>query len=74
MMLSESDQLPDDETLEDNEQAMHEACHLLNEYAEMESSGEFISPLFARSVHASIETCDQRITALELQIDQLTPP
>jgi hypothetical protein len=74
MMLSEADLLPDNDSLEDNEQAMHEACHLLNEYAEMESSGEFINPLFARSVHASIESCDQRIGAMEVLINQLPPP
>jgi hypothetical protein len=74
MMLTEADLLPDDDSLEDNEQAMHEACHLLNEYAEKESSGEFINPLFAHSVQISIEHCDQRIGALETLIIQLSHP
>lgn len=74
MMLSEADLLPDDDRIEDNEQAMHEACHLLNEYAERESTGEFINPLFARSVHVSIENCDQRIGLLETLINQLAHP
>lgn len=73
MMLSEDEPVSEEDSLEDKENAMHEACHLLNEYAEMESSGEFISPLFARSVQNSIENCDRHIQALEIQLDRSCP-
>lgn len=74
MMLNETDQIPDDDQLEGDEQAMHDACHLLNEYAEMEISGEFINPLFASSVQGSIETCEQRIATLESRLNRLLAP
>lgn len=65
MALSDSEQLEDDEAVEEAEQAMIDACHLLNEYAEMENSGESPGLFFKREVQASIETCDQKIEQLE---------
>lgn len=74
MMLNDNEQLPDSDALEESEQAMHDACHLLNEYAEMEIEGEFISPFFTRTVQASIEGCDKSIQNMERQIDSLITP
>lgn len=51
--------------LEDAEQSMNDACHLLNEYAERELNGETMSIFFRRRVQASIENCDQKIQNLE---------
>lgn len=72
MMLNEADQLPDNDALDDGEQAMHDACHLLNEYAEMESDGEIISPFFTQKVQNSIEGCDNSIDKLESLLNRLT--
>ena len=72
MMLNEADQLPDSDALENGEQAMHDACHLLNEYAEMESEGEIISPFFTQTVQSSIEGCDNSIDKLESLLNRLT--
>lgn len=73
MMLNDSDQLPDSDELDEREQAMHDACHLLNEYAEKEIDGDFISPFFTRTVQNSIEGCDKSIHSVEQLIDQLVP-
>ncbi len=51
--------------LEDSEQAMYDACQLLNEYAERELNGESMGVFFRRRVQASIENCDQKIHDLE---------
>lgn len=73
MMLNDGDQLPDNDELDQREQAMHDACHLLNEYAEKEIDGEFISPFFTRTVQNSIQGCDKSIHSVEQLIDQLVP-
>jgi hypothetical protein len=77
MMLSEAEQLPDNEAFENTEQAMHDACHLLNEYAERESDGEHMGLRFKAKVQASIEGCDasiQKMEALLAVIDQYPLP
>ncbi|WP_225615982.1 hypothetical protein [Methylomonas albis] len=77
MMLSEAEQLPDNETFEKTEQAMHDACQLLNEYAERESDGESMSLRFKAKVQASIEGCDasiQKMEALMAGLDQDQAP
>lgn len=74
MMLNDNEQLPDCDALDDSEQAMHDACHLLNEYAEMEIDGDFISPFFTQTVQNSIEACDKSIQNMERQLDSLTAP
>lgn len=65
MMLSEAEQLPDDDAFEAAEEAMHDACHLLNEYAERESSGESMGFWFKSKVQASINACNESIRRLE---------
>ncbi len=72
MMLTDADLLPDSDALDKSEQAMHDACHLLNEYAEMESEGEIISPFFTQTVQASIEDCDKSIGTMEKLLNSLT--
>lgn len=65
MMLNEADQLPDSDVFESTEQAMTDACHLLNEYAERESNGESMSWRFEAKVQASIDGCDASIQRME---------
>ncbi|MGZ4957929.1 MAG: hypothetical protein ACXV7J_01640 [Methylomonas sp.] len=65
MMLSESDQLPDSEVFEKAEEAMSDACYLLNEYAERENSGDSIGWGFEAKVQSSIEGCDASIQRME---------
>lgn len=65
MMLSEADQLPDSDVFENAEELMSDACHLLNEYAERENSGESISWRFEAKVQSSIEGCDASIQRME---------
>ncbi|MDD1621543.1 MAG: hypothetical protein LUQ11_08670 [Methylococcaceae bacterium] len=65
MMLNDTDQLPDSEVFGDAEEAMSDACHLLNEYAERESNGESMSWRFEAKVQASIEGCDASIQKME---------
>ena len=74
MMLSDTDVLPDNNRLENAEQSMNDACHLLNEYAEHESNDESMGLFFKRRVQASIENCDHKIQKLEAivaEIDKL---
>lgn len=65
MMLNDADQLPDSEVFENADEAMSDACHLLNEYAERESNGESMSWRFEAKVQASIEGCDASIQRME---------
>jgi len=65
MMMSDADLLSDTDKLENAEQSMNDACHLLNEYAEHESNGEWMSPFFKHNVQNSIENCDIKIRTLE---------
>lgn len=71
MLLSDADVLPDNNRLENAEQSMNDACHLLNEYAEHESNGESMSLFFKRRVQASIENCDQKIQKLEALVAEI---
>ena len=65
MMLNDANQLPDDEEFDKTEQAMTDACHLLNEYAERETSGDNIGLRFKVKVQASVEGCDLSIKKME---------
>lgn len=65
MMLTESGQLPDSEVFDNTEEMMTDACHLLNEYAERESSGESMGWRFKTKVQGSIEGCDKSIQRME---------
>jgi hypothetical protein len=65
MMLSDADALPDNAEFEGAENAMIEACHALNDYAERESSGESLSLGFKTKVQESVPACDTSIQHLE---------
>jgi hypothetical protein len=71
MMLNENDELADKPDIEAAEQAMNNACHLLNEYAEKELEGKSSGFLFKREVQASIEDCDQKIQSLETLLAEI---
>lgn len=65
MMLADSDEPIENEEFEIKEQAMHDACHLLNEYAEHEISGDDMSWRFKMKVQDSIKACDESVRGLE---------
>ncbi|PPD35805.1 MAG: hypothetical protein CTY19_01815 [Methylomonas sp.] len=67
MMRNDTD---DNDELEDAEDAMNDACHLLNEYAEREMEHESMGLFFKRKVQSSIEECDQEIRKLETMLMQ----
>lgn len=71
MMLSDTDVLPDDNRLENAEESMNDACHLLNEYAEHESNGESMGLFFKHRVQASIENCDHNVKKLEALVAEI---
>lgn len=71
MMLSETDVFSENKQLQNAEQAMNDACHLLNEYAEHEMNGDSMSIFFKRRVQASIENCDDKIHTLEIMLVEL---
>ena len=68
MMLADSEEPIENETFDQEEQAMHEACQLLNEYAEREISGESMSWRFKMRVQDSIQDCDDSVRNLEALI------
>ena len=68
LMMADPDSLPDNDHLEMAEEAMNDACHLLNEYAERENEGESVGLFFKREVQASIENCDRKIQKLEAML------
>jgi hypothetical protein len=72
MMMNDAEQLPDNEVFENAEEAMSDACHLLNEYAERESNGESMSWRFEAKVQASIEGCDASIQKVEALLAELS--
>ena len=72
MMLADADVQPDNNRLENAEQAMNDACHLLNEYAEHEMEGESMGLFFQHEVQASIENCDHKIHFLEAMLPPST--
>ena len=65
MMLNDTEQVPDDDEFEKTEQAMTEACHLLNEYAERENSSDNIGLRFKAKVQGSVEACDASVKKME---------
>lgn len=70
MMRNDAEDNPE---LEDAEEAMNDACHLLNEYAEHEIEHESMSLFFKRKVQASIEECDKKIQQLEAMLTKTAP-
>lgn len=71
MMLNGSEAIEDNSALLEAEQAMNDACRLLNEYAVREMDGTSMSLFFKRSVQASIEECDERILELETVLAEI---
>ena len=66
MMLSEEDvSLADEEILYQAELLMHDACHLLNEYANREMEGRKMSVFFRRRVKNSFKTCEEGVENME---------
>lgn len=65
MMLNEAEQLPDNDEFENAEEALADACRLLNEYAERESSGDSMGLRFKAKVQGSVEGCDNSIQRME---------
>ncbi|WP_347986949.1 hypothetical protein [Methylomonas sp. AM2-LC] len=70
MLLSDSDVPFENEEIENAEEAMSDACHFLNEYADRESSGESSSLQFKTKVQASIVGCDQSVQRLEALLNK----
>jgi hypothetical protein len=70
MLISDSDVQLDNEEVENAEEAMSDACHFLNEYAERESSGENMSLQFKTKVQASIINCDKSVQRLEVLLNK----
>jgi hypothetical protein len=64
MMLN--DDAEDEEVFDVADQEMRDACHLLNEYAEREISGESMSWRFKSKVQDSIEACDKSVQRMEV--------
>lgn len=71
MMMNDSNSDSENDRLQNAEQEMNDACHLLNEYAEHEINGESMSLFFQRKVQASIENCDHKIQNLENMLVEL---
>ena len=75
MMLSEEDMtLADEEIVFQAELQMHDACRLLNEYANREMEGKGMSVFFRRRVKNSLETCDESVNNMEsvlMEIDKV---
>jgi PBP1b-binding outer membrane lipoprotein LpoB len=67
MMLSEEDMsLAEEEKISHAELQMHDACHLLIEYANHEIEGKKMSVFFRRRVKGSLNGCDESIKKMQL--------
>ena len=66
MMLSEEDMTStDEEIIYQAEIQMHDACHLLNEYANREIEEKGMSVFFRRRVKNSLNTCEESVKNME---------
>jgi len=66
MMLSEEDMtLADEEIVFQAELQMHDACHLLNEYANRELEGKKMGVFFRRRVKNSFKACEEGVNNME---------
>lgn len=67
MLIDEESSLSeaDEELILQAELQMHDACQLLNEYANREIDGQRMSVLFKRRVQKSFKACESRVTHLE---------
>ena len=66
MMLSEEDVSQGEEKIYQAELQMHDACHLLVEYANREIDGKKMSVFFRRRVKNSLDGCGESIKEMEL--------
>lgn len=64
MMLNDNDE--ETGVFEVADQEMRDACHLLNEYAEREMSGENMSWRFKSKVKDSVENCEKSVQRMEV--------
>ena len=64
MMLNDNDE--ETAAFEVADQEMRDACHLLNEYAEREMSGEDMSWRFKSKVKDSVESCEKSVQRMEV--------
>ncbi len=72
MMLVEEDlTVSEEEKLTAAEEAMHEACHLLNEYANREIEGQKISILFRKQVQGSFDECEKKVIEMEAILNKI---
>ncbi|MDD4915278.1 MAG: hypothetical protein PHW13_09630 [Methylococcales bacterium] len=71
MMLNEADLIPDSGGYQDAEDSMTDACELLNEYAERQSSHENMGWRFKTRVQFSVEGCDASIKRMQELLDKL---
>ena len=66
MMLSDEEMtLADEEIIFQAELQMHDACHLLNEYANREMEERAMSVFFRRRVKNSLKTCEESVKNME---------
>jgi len=70
LMLNEADQIPDNEEFDSAESAFQDACELLNEYAERESSGDSVSLTFKQKVQDSVTRCEAGINRMEAVLNK----
>ncbi|MCK5190675.1 MAG: hypothetical protein KAR12_11540 [Methylococcales bacterium] len=75
MMLSEEDISPEEEEkISQAELQMHDACHLLNEYANREMEGKGMSVFFRRRLKNSLKACEESVNNMEavlMEIDKV---
>lgn len=65
MLFDEELSGQDEEQISKAELQMHDACHLLNEYANREIEGKSMSVFFRRKVKLSLEQCEERVRNME---------
>ncbi len=66
LMMLNDDADEDNDVFDVADQEMRDACHLLNEYAEREISGESMGWRFKSKVQDSIEGCDKSVQRMEV--------
>jgi hypothetical protein len=71
IQLNEMELIPDADEYQDAEDAMIDACELLNEYAERQSNHESMGWRFKSKVQSSVLGCDNGIKHLEGLLDKL---
>ena len=69
--LNAAELIPDTEEYQDAQEAMDEACEMLNEYAERQGNHENMGLRFKSKVQDSVQGCDAKITLLEALLNRL---